>query len=225
MFSFKTVLRPTSFALALAMAGFGVPLAISPAAAQDAGVGEARQGRDGARHGHRGHRRGQGMRALLQQLDLSDAQRAEIRALFQQARATAPRGDRAAMRAHRQQTRAAVRAVLSDAQAAQLDQLIAQRGERRIERRLARMTETLGLSAGQQRQARTILTDARTRMQALRASGTAERADFRAVRRDTRDQLRGILDAEQQATFDARAAERRAERRGHRGPRGPRGGR
>ncbi|MGF1469144.1 MAG: Spy/CpxP family protein refolding chaperone [Sandaracinaceae bacterium] len=78
------------------------------------------------------HRRGRHIRRAFAQLDLSDEQKAEIRAVRERARADAssiratetdPEARRAALRGLREQVRGEIRAVLTPEQAAELDEI------------------------------------------------------------------------------------------------------
>ena len=161
-----------------------------------------------AADGPRGERGGHGARdfALLEQLDLTDAQRAEIatlktelraegRALREAARAEGTRPDRAAMRALMERGRSGVDAILTEEQRARLGEL---REDRRAEHR--------------ERRAR--LAPMRDELRAYRAE---EIIPVMAA-------LRGEFDAELSAAERARIAElrealrsARAERRGRAG--------
>ncbi|HJL14067.1 MAG TPA: hypothetical protein RMH99_00355 [Sandaracinaceae bacterium LLY-WYZ-13_1] len=181
-------------------------------------------------HHHRGHAR-RGMRHVLRQLDLSDAQREEIRSLVREARSQARDAEPERRRALRRQVRARIGAILTPEQRERARQLRAERRQRRIARRVSRMSERLELSERQQQQVRGILRHAASQREALREQGANDpesaRTAMQALRERTRESIRSVLNAEQQARLDemrARRDERRV-RRGPRGPRGPRGAR
>lgn len=154
-------------------------------------------------HGrHRGHRHG--MRHLMRQLDLSENQQAQVRAILEDAReqrhALREAGDREALRALKAETFRLVHEVLTPAQRERARALRAEH----VDRRVTRMTRRLELSDAQASEIRTIL---------LRAQ-PGQRGDVRA-------RIEAVLTPEQRATIEARRAERgdrgpRMHRRGHR---------
>jgi len=88
------------------------------------------------------------------------------------------------------------------------------------EERLKRMTEALNLTADQQSKIKGIMTDEKTKMDALRddtsVEGDAKREKAMAIRKDSQAAIRAALTADQQAKFDKMQAEmkNRGERRG-----------
>lgn len=113
--------------------------------------------------------------------------------------------------------------------------------EERVQHRLARMTERLGLSADQQARIRRILTEHVQRRQAMRQQQSAPTPEQRRARMTARfemhDQIEAVLTPQQRAQMRQLHRERMIERaehgrggrggfRGHgRGGRGGRGGR
>ncbi len=178
------------------------------------------------RRRHRRHR-GHDMHRALRQLDLSDNQRAQVRAIFESANtrrrevAEMPEGDARfqARRVLRRETRRLVDEVLTPDQRTQAEQMKVRHHARRLDRRLDRMTRRLELTGPQVARVRAILeanagqrpgADASTRQEA-QAAREAHRANVRA-------QLDTVLTPAQAA----RMAERRDERGARRDERGPR---
>lgn len=189
-----------------------------------------RHGAEGKRHHKKGMRHGHGMRRILKQLDLTDAQRAEIREIMQSARAehraTRGRGGegRLARKEARFETMQRVREVLTPEQRTKAEALMAQQAERHVERRVNHMQRALELSDAQVAQVRGILKRAQQQKKALHQRALTEnrppeREAMQAVRQETHDMIRAVLTDVQRQKFDARRAERR-ERRGHHGRQG-----
>lgn len=233
MINFKTILRPFALAAGLG-AAVGLAGPATTASAQDAPTAErgerGRRGHARGNHGHRG-RRGM-MRRAFAQLDLTDAQRAQIRTIRQTARAEGralrASNDRAALRGHRQAVRAEIRSVLTPAQVERLGEMMQQRAANRVNRRVTRMTERLELSPTQAQQLTGILRGASSQRRAIREAGRVDgepnREAMRALRTNTHAQIRSILTPTQAATLDE-MRENRAERRANRGERVGRRGR
>ncbi len=184
--------------------------------------GEPSHGR-GHHRGHRRHRRGRGMQRMLQQLDLSDNQKAQVRAIIESARERGQelRGqgrspeNRAAMHELHQETRQLVLDVLTAEQKAKMQELRSQRQQRSLDRRVSRMTEKLSLSETQASRIRGILEAARTQRQALRngsQAGPERQAAMQTLRQRTKTAIDAVLTAEQRSTLEQ-----------HRGDRGRRG--
>lgn len=203
--------------------GAGVAFVMPPAtAAAQSGdqVTRSERGRGHGRHrAHRGHRRGHGMHRMLRQLDLSDNQKTQIRAILQSAREQGRElrgsGDRDAMRALRQETRELVLDVLTAEQKAEMAELRERHQERRLDRRVERMTEKLELSETQATRIRAILEAAQTQRRALRNGsepGDERREAMRTLRQRTKAAVAAVLTPEQREAAEAH----RGERRGHR---------
>ena len=96
------------------------------------------------------------------------------------------------------------------------------------EQRLEKMTEHLELSSDQVDKIRVILDNAKTQADALRdqdGDREAKHEALRAIREDSREQIKAVLNAEQLSKFEA-MADRQREKRGERGERkGQRGNR
>ncbi|MEC7524826.1 MAG: Spy/CpxP family protein refolding chaperone [Myxococcota bacterium] len=226
MNSILDILKPLkSFALAGGLAAaVGMAAPIASAQSADAEVSESRG------HHHRGrrarHHRGRRMAA---ELNLTDAQRAQLREYRESARprmqAAREAGDREAMRALHREMRERFQSVLTPEQRERAQELRREHAQRRIDRRVERMTERLELSATQQQQVRGILQGAAQQRRALheqaRLDGEAPREAMQALRERTRTQVQSVLTSEQQS----RAAELREQRRERRGERGERRGR
>lgn len=174
-----------------------------------------------ARRGRRGHR-GHG---LMRQVDLSDNQKAQIRAIRQSSRAqmqtlrSAERTDanRTALRALRTESRRLVGEVLTPAQRTQLQTLRSARHAERTNHRIERMTERLSLTPAQILRVTSILEQSQTDRAQAQRNGDA-RAAMRTVRQRTRAAIENVLTDEQKAV----AAAHRSQR-GERGRHGRRG--
>jgi Spy/CpxP family protein refolding chaperone len=113
---------------------------------------------------------------MSDQLDLTDAQQAQLRTILEQQQANRDRA--------RQQTRAEIDALLTDAQRAQRDAEL----EKRQDRRLARMSDRLDLSETQQ--------------DALRDLFEERRNDPDLTREQMRERLAAVLDDDQLAALE-----------------------
>ncbi len=181
---------------------------------------------------------------LMDQLDLSDVQREQIDAIFEahKVEAEAIRASkedgasreelRAAHKALREQIREEIGAVLTESQQAQLETLKSERGGRRhrrggsessptpemmaerLEHKMTKLTEVLGLSAEQQTQISLLFET----MQAERmATDVPDRDAMRAARDAFREQLSVILTETQLQQFtDLRPGGGHRARRGFR---------
>lgn len=177
----------------------------------------ARRGRR-AHRGHRGH-------GLLRQVDLSDNQKEQIRAIRQSSReqmralrgAERTEANRSALRALRSESRRLVGEVLTPAQRTQLQTLRSTRQAERLTHRVERMTEHLSLTPAQAQRVTSILEQSHTDRAQARRNGDAAGAT-QAVRERTRSAINNVLTDEQKAIRTARRAER-----GERGRHGRRG--
>lgn len=158
------------------------------------------------------------MRGILAQLNLSDAQKEQLREVMRSTREErrALRGlegeaRRSSAQALRAQTRSRIDAILTPAQRAEAVRLHAARRSTRVDNRVARMAERLNLTAAQSAQVREILT--------RNSNRPGERRD-RAARRAMRSEINNVLTTEQRELRRATRGER-----GERGNRGRRGGR
>jgi Spy/CpxP family protein refolding chaperone len=171
-----------------------------------------------ARRGRHGHR-------LMRELDLSDNQKAQIRAIRQSNREEmralrgAERTDasRAALRTLRGESRRLVGEVLTPTQRAQLETLRTTRHAERLTHRIERMTEHLFLTPAQVRRVTSILEQSHTDRAQARRNGDA-RGAMQVVRERTRSAIENVLTDEQKAI----RASHRSER-GERGRHGRRG--
>lgn len=173
------------------------------------------------------------MRRMAAELELTDAQREQIREIFQEARGQRgerargerARGERGAMR---RQIHERIQAVLTPEQRQRAQELRAERGQQRLDRRIERMTERLALTERQQQQVRSIMQNAHMQGRILREQGADDPASAREATRGLRERtqaaIRSVLNAEQQSQLDEMRA-RRGERRGHGRGHGPRGAR
>ncbi|MEM9068972.1 MAG: hypothetical protein AAGE52_10720 [Myxococcota bacterium] len=225
----------THFAKNLSLLASVVALGLggAPTVLAQADNGPAIEEGQGRRHarGRRHHRRHRHHARVLQQLDLSDNQKAQIRAIREstrerrqelRAQGRSPE-NRQAMRALHQETRRLIQEVLTPAQRTRAEQLRAEHAENRRTRRVARMTERLSLTDAQASQVTSVLEGAATQRRAIRESSQdhdAKRAAMRTLRQETRTSIDAILTPAQRTQ-----AEEMRERRGRRGHRGHRGGR
>lgn len=167
------------------------------------------------------------MRRMGAELNLTDAQHAQIRAIMQEHRAS--RGERGARGQGRGEIHERIQAVLTPEQRARSAELRRAHAAERIDRRIEHMTERLSLTGQQQQQVRGILNHSASQRRALmeqgRLDGTSPREAMRALREGTGAQIRSVLNSEQAAQMDEMRA-RRSERgaRGGRRGRGHRGG-
>lgn len=210
-------------------AGVAFVLPASTVSAQDGdSVSRSERGQERGRHrrGHRGHRHGYGMHRMLRQLDLTDNQQAQVRAIMESAReqrrelrgqGRSPEGRRA-MRALHQESRQLVLDVLTDEQKAKMAELRAEHQTRRLDRRVERMTEKLSLSETQASRIRSILEAAQEQRRSLRngsEAGEERRTAMRTLRQRTKAAVGAVLTEEQRATLEEHRSERR-DRRGNR---------
>ena len=220
--TFSDFLRPLSrFALAAGIAGaigFAAPVV---SFAQDAPAAEQRaRGERGERGMHRGHhgRHGHPLRRMAQELELTDAQRAQIRAIMQEARQN--RGERAP--GARGEVRQRIQAVLTPAQQARAQELRQEHARTRVDHQVTRMTRRLSLNETQQQQVRGILRNAAMQRRALFEQAgedpASAREAMRGLRESTQASIRSVLTSEQASELDEARA-RRGER-GHHGRRG-----
>ena len=235
-------IRPLSrFALAAGIAGVvGLAGPVAVSYAQEAPATEAGpEGDCGARRGHhRGHHRGGHhmgpMHHMGEELQLSEAQQTQIRAIMGEAHAQ--RGEERGPGAHAA-VRARIDAVLTAEQRARAAELRREHSAARIDHHLTRMTERLSLTDTQQQQVRGILRNTAMQRHALmdQASDdpTATHDAMRGLDESTHASIRSVLNSEQAEQLDALHAERAAHgprhgrhghgRHGHRGHHGPRG--
>ncbi|MBK7156909.1 MAG: Spy/CpxP family protein refolding chaperone [Sandaracinaceae bacterium] len=188
------------------------------------GRGEGRRG-----GGHHGRQGGGQHGDVMRQLNLTDAQQAQLRTIREETRARAEQlrgsGDREAnraqMRALHEETRRRVDAVLTPAQRQQAEALRAQARTEHVARRVTHLRETLGLNESQTTRVQRVFEQAASRRHAARDAGAnttpeARRTAARAQREQVDSELRQILTAEQMTQLEA-------ERANHRGRQGGRG--
>ncbi|MBX3270898.1 MAG: hypothetical protein KF729_11600 [Sandaracinaceae bacterium] len=208
MNTFSKILSTVSLGAALCFAG-PVVSSVSAQSPGARGPGTA-QAPDGARrgpphgaHGRRGHmHRGHGQ--PFAELNLTEAQRTEMRAIHQR-------------------SREAMQNVLTPEQRARMQELRTTRAREHLDRRVAHMTERLSLTPTQAQQVRNIFSQADAQRRAIfeqsRTDETSPREALEALRTRTQAQLDAVLSAEQRSAL----GELRSQR-GERGQRGPRGG-
>ena len=166
---------------------------------------------------------------MLRQLNLTDAQQAQVRTIREETRARAEQlrasGDRDANRAQmhalHEESRRRIDAVLTPAQRQQAETLRAQARTEHTTRRVARLRESLGLNDDQAARVQRVFEQAATRRHAARQANPsvtpeARRAAHQAERNQVEAELRQILTADQMARLEAD----RANHRGHHGGRG-----
>ena len=188
---------------------------------------EAR-GKPGGRR-HRGDRAG-----ILAAVDLSDAQREQLRALHKDHRAQMAElkesGEisREAVRELREGRRLAVGEILTDEQRAAIDQVRSERQAQREGRKgRGGLLRELDFSDEQKEQLRALRTELGRLMKELKASDDVSKEQIGALHEQYRAAFQEILSGEQRAQLDALRAQREEEGgklgRGHRRPWG-RGG-
>lgn len=175
-------------------------------------------------HGrHHAHK----LKHLQAELELTDAQLAELKTALREGRRAARGADEAASEkpwqrrhAHHQRMRAAFERVLTPAQLSKLETLHTERMQRREQKRLDRLTEELSLSAAQREAVSAAFEAHRPDHAAMHSTGAKQvRAARKVSRQQLRETLRGILSSEQYARFETLQAERRERRRARRGQR------
>ena len=209
----KTSLRYGFFAAALSVAAFAADPAVSTPSATPAPADPAASPGWAART----HARAA---VLAHQLDLTEAQQAQLKAVRQQTAATikgiransslTPDQQRAQIAAQRQSARDQFKALLTPDQQAKLATLEAHPGKLHamvdLRLRLTRLAKTLGLSDAQKSQLKQIRQSARASIQPIRenASLTADqkRAQIQPLLQSARAQMRAVLTPEQQQKFD-----------------------
>jgi Spy/CpxP family protein refolding chaperone len=189
------------------------------------------------------------LQQLAKQLDLTDAQKTQIKGILDNAR-TQLQALRNNMNITKQQeldqrqqieeqTKNSIRGVLTPDQQAKADSLLKQAQDRMAAQQakmqgqmLARLTNQLGLSDSQKSLIQSYLNDQKSQLQALR-SNTAltpqqKLEQMQTIRQQTQDKIKAALTADQQAKLDQlkqQAQNRMGRRRGGPGPlRGPSGG-
>ncbi|HKY59923.1 MAG TPA: hypothetical protein VJP59_02830 [Gemmatimonadota bacterium] len=153
---------------------------------------------------------------LREELDLSDEQVTQLRAIFEEKHAEfhalRESGDPVAHEELRElwaEARASVNEVLTDEQEARLTELHESRRHRGFrgppdpERHLARLQEELGLTEAQVAELRTIFEEQHAKLDALEESAPEDRREaFRALREETHARLSQVLTEEQRARFE-----------------------
>lgn len=202
--------------IAVALAGLTAAAGFAPQAF-------ARPDKDGGQtEGRRqGGKRG-GMK-MMQQLGLSEAQKAQIKPIMQQAAADtralrqdttlSPEVKRARTKAIRAAAQARVQAILTPAQRAQMKQMAAERG-------MEKMATDLNLTATQKARLSPILSNAKQQREAIQSNASLspaqKKAQLKSLRETTKSQVDEILTAQQrQQMADAKAAKK--QQRGGKG--------
>jgi Spy/CpxP family protein refolding chaperone len=160
---------------------------------------------------------GQHLARLQQELDLTDGQLTEIRAIFEEQHAkfqalreSAPEDREAARETFgelREETHARVSAVLTEEQKQRAEELMRSHashgawGARDPERHLARLQEKLDLTDSQVAQIRAIFEEQRAKFQALRENAPEDREAvhdaFRVLHEETHERMSKVLTEEQ----------------------------
>lgn len=185
----------------------------------------ARPGKDGAQT--EGRRQNRGKRAglkAMEQLNLSDAQKAQIKPIMQKAMADtravrqdttlAPDARRARTKAIREASQAEIQAVLTPAQRAQMKQMAGNRG-------LDKMATELNLTPAQKTQLLPILSKSQEQRRAIQAdadlSPAQKKAQLKALRETTQSQTDAILTPQQRQQMDDMKATKKQEKRDGKG--------
>ncbi|MBI4479848.1 MAG: Spy/CpxP family protein refolding chaperone [Acidobacteria bacterium] len=192
------------------------------------------------------------LQQLAKQLDLTDAQKTQIKSILDNAR-TQLQALRSNMNITKQQeldqrrqieeqTQNSIRAVLTPEQQAKADQLrqqaqdrMAAQQEKMQQQMLTRLTKQLNLSSAQQSLIQSYLNDQKSQLQTLKNNTSLTPAQkleqMRTIRQQTQEKIKSALTADQQAQLDQLRQQaqnrmrKRFGRRGGFGPmRGPQGG-
>ena len=185
------------------------------------------------------------LQQLAKQLDLSDAQKTQIKGILDNAR-TELQALRNNMNITKQQeldqrrqieeqTRNSIRGVLTPEQQAKADQLrqqaqdrMAAQQEKMQEQMLTRLTKQLNLTAAQQSLIQSYLNDQKSQLQTLKNNAgltpSQKFEQMRTIRQQTQEKIKSALTTDQQAQLDQlrQQAQNRMRRRfGRRGGLGP----
>jgi hypothetical protein len=183
------------------------------------------------------------LQQLAKQLDLTDAQKTQIKGILDNAR-TQLQALRNNMNITKQQeldqrqqlveqTKNSIRGVLTPDQQAKAEQLrqqaqdrMAAQQEKMQQQMLTRLTNQLGLSDSQKSLIQSYLTDQKSQLQALKSNTSLtpqqKLAQMRTIRQQTQEKIKATLTADQQAKLEQlkqQAQNRMGRRRG--GRRGP----
>ncbi len=153
----------------------------------------------GAHGNHRGHAKGDYLTKLRTALDLSDAQVQALRAARADARQARVREEGGAE--SRQSMRRALESVLTPEQLAKLVALTGEIKERRVAKKMERLTAILELSPQQQLAIRQILGN--TLQDSTAPAAENRREAWQARRAAVRDEIRAVLNENQRRRFDA----------------------
>ncbi len=193
------------------------------AAASFAPQAFARSNKDGGQtENRRGGKRG-GLK-MMEQLGLSDAQKAQIKPIMQKAAADtravrqdttlAPEAKRARTKAIRTAAQAQVQAILTPAQRAQMQQMQANRG-------MEKMATELNLTPAQKTQLQPILSNAQLQRRAIQTnaalSPAQKKAQLKTLRDTTQSQVDAILTPQQRQQMEEIKAKKKQGKRGGRG--------
>lgn len=199
------------------------------------GYGNANGGQGAGRGWRKGGRGGMNLRAMAQKLNLTAAQQSQIQAIFEGSRVQSRqiRSEASLTEAQRKErlkavhkaSRDAVMNVLTPAQQAQLQQMMAQKRAGKGGNGIGRnMAQELNLTPAQKAQLKEIRQDARADMMAVRNDTSLtweqKRARLQAIRAQMREAINQILTPEQQAQMQQLRQERRANRRNGNGNNG-----
>lgn len=189
-----------------------------------AGAADA-QARPGS---HRHDRHGD----ILAQIELSETQSEQIDAIRQQTRelvrqvfqndALSREEKHDAIKTIHRESKAAIQALLTDEQRAQIEQLKADRQAERIARKIQQLTDRLELNDDQVAAITLILNNAQQSKQAIRDADIEreeKREQVQALKTQVKTDILALLTDEQAEVFN-----RMRTRRNHRGRRGRRGG-
>lgn len=206
----------TSKLIAFAVVGLSTAATFAPQAF-------ARPNKDGAqtegRREGRGKRGAAGMK-MMEQLGLSDAQKAQIKPIMQKAKADtrairqdttlAPEAKRTRTKAIREAAQAQVQAILTPAQRTQMKQMAASRG-------LDKMATELNLTPSQKAQLLPILSNAQEQRRAIQTNAALapaqKKAQLKALRDTTKSQTDAILTPEQRQKMDDMKAKKKQAKR------------
>lgn len=189
---------------------------------------ERKQRRGKHRHGKRVGKKH--LERMAAELDLTDAQVAQIKQIHQNSRAQARQliedagGDHEAARPElrelREQTKQEVAQVLTDEQRQEFKQLRAERKQRVGKKRLARLAAELELTDAQVAQIEQIHKESHAQAKQiidLAGDREAARPELKALRQETKEKVAQVLTEEQRQELEQLRDERKQRRHGRRG--------
>lgn len=172
------------------------------------------------------HQKGQHFEQLANELNLTDEQATQFKAIKKEMRTELKQlkgsGDRGAMKAVRTKYQTQINALLTPTQQEQLQALKGNRKgkgrnpEQRVQKHLSKMAAQLELSDAQIAAAKSILNNYATKRQELRNG--EDRAGLKTLRKEQHEAVKAILTPTQLEQWETLAAERKANGKGKLSP-------